>query len=150
MAITKVKQIFEKTGLFLSPHNSQFMAGKIIGLGGVFIKSPNKENLMKWYDETLGIRMQDWGLVLPIEQIEKEEYQVFSVMSDTTQYMTEMQACMINWMVRDLEDFLQNLKSKGVDIVHRENSEFGNFAHILDVDGNKVELWEPPKSPTSV
>ena len=148
MARTKVNIFFEKSELYLSSKYQQIMSGRIIGLGGVFIKSPNKEALLKWYEETLGIKMEDWGISLPILSL-KGDSQVFSVMPATTKYIPVEKNFMLNWMVEDMNGFLEQIKSKGVDILHQESSDFGKFAHILDLDGNKVELWEPPTSSNS-
>ncbi len=149
MASTKITLFIQKTQLILSSNYQQTMSGKIIGLGGVFIKSPNKDALIKWYEEKLGIKMEDWGTSLSIRSIEKEENQVFSVMPDTTKYLPETKSYMINWMVENMDEFIEIIKSKGVEILHHEASEYGKFAHILDIDGNKLELWEPPKSSNS-
>lgn len=122
------------------------MSGKIIGLGGVFIKSSNKDALLKWYDEKLGIKMEDWGVTFSTQALEKDSYQVFSIMPDTTKYIPEEKSYMINWMVEDMDGLVESIRSKGIEIIKQEASEFGKFTHILDLDGNQLELWEPPKT----
>lgn len=119
---------------------------KIIGLGGVFIKSPNTIDLRKWYTDTLGIQLEDWGTVLPISNLPASQSQVFSIMPDTTAYQAADKSYMINWMVDDLEKFVENLRKKGQEVELMEKSEYGHFAHLLDPDGNKLELWQPPSS----
>lgn len=122
------------------------MSGKIIGLGGIFIKSGDKQRLSGWYQETFDIKMEDWGTTFNIAQISDEEIQVFSVFPNDTQYIDSNQSYMINWMVDNLDALVIKLKEKKIEILGLENSEFGKFAWIRDIDGNKLELWEPPKS----
>jgi len=122
------------------------MSGKIIGLGGVFVKSKDKPRLSQWYQETFDIKMEDWGTTFQISEIKNEDIQVFSVFPDNTKYLNEGQSYMINWMVDDLDGLLEKLTTKNINVLGSESSEFGKFAWINDLDGNKLELWEPPKS----
>jgi predicted enzyme related to lactoylglutathione lyase len=122
------------------------MSGKIIGLGGVFVKSKYKPRLSQWYQDTFDIKMEDWGTTFQISQIKNEESQVFSVFPDNTKYLNTNQTYMINWMVDDLVGLIEMLNSKNIEVTVGEESEFGKFAWIDDCDGNKLELWEPPKS----
>jgi predicted enzyme related to lactoylglutathione lyase len=122
------------------------MSGKIIGLGGVFVKSKDKSRLSQWYQDTFDIKMEDWGTTFQISEIKNEDIQVFSVFPDNTKYLNEGQSYMINWMIDDLDSLIEKLKAKHIEILGSESSEFGKFAWINDLDGNKLELWEPPKS----
>jgi predicted enzyme related to lactoylglutathione lyase len=122
------------------------MVGKIIGLGGVFVKSFDKPRLCKWYQDVFEIRMEDWGTTFNIKDISKEEIQVFSVFPNETNYCHNHQSYMINWMVDDLSSLIEKLKKKNIIVTMGEESEFGKFAWLDDCDGNKLELWEPPKS----
>ncbi len=121
------------------------MSGKIIGLGGVFIKSNDKSRLNKWYQEVFDINMEDWGTTFKIKEISKEEIQVFSVFPTNTTYCHSHQSYMINWMGDDLTALTEKLKVKNLEVTKGEDSEFGKFAWLDDCDGNKIELWEPPK-----
>lgn len=125
------------------------MSGKIIGLGGVFIKSKDKTRLNQWYQDILDISMEDWGTTFQISQINNEDTQVFTVFPDSSKYFNEDQSYMINWMVDDLEPLKENLKAKNIEILGSQFSEYGKFAWINDPDGNKLELWEPPKIQTN-
>lgn len=125
------------------------MSGKIIGLGGVFIKSKNKAKLNQWYQDIFDVTMEDWGTTFQISQINNEDAQVFAVFPDSSKYFNEDQSYMINWMVDDLEPLKEKLKSKNIQILGSQSSEFGKFAWINDLDGNKLELWEPPKIKTN-
>lgn len=121
------------------------MSGKIIGLGGVFIKSKDKPRLQKWYEDVFDIKMEDWGIIMPITQINPNESQVFSIFPESTNYCHSHQSYMINWMVDDLEKLIEKLKVKNIEINMGEESVYGKFAWLDDCDGNKLELWEPPK-----
>ncbi len=121
------------------------MSGKIIGIGGIFIKSNDKERLSQWYQEIFDIKIEDWGTTFSIAKIKAEEMQVFSIFPANTKYLNETQSYMINWMVDDLDALIVNLKSKSIEIIGSDDSEYGKFAWIHDIDGNKVELWQPPK-----
>ena len=125
------------------------MSGKIIGLGGVFIKSKDKTRLNQWYQDILDISMEDWGTTFQILQINNEDTQVFAVFADSSKYFNEDQSYMINWMVDDLEPLKEKLKAKNIEILGSQSSEYGKFAWINDLDGNKLELWEPPKIQTN-
>ncbi len=125
------------------------MSGKIIGLGGVFIKSKDKTKLNQWYQDIFDVTMEDWGTTFQISQINNEDVQVFAVFPDSSKYFNEDQSYMINWMVDDLEPLKEKLKSKNIQILGSQSSEFGKFAWINDLDGNKLELWEPPKIKTN-
>jgi predicted enzyme related to lactoylglutathione lyase len=86
------------------------MSGKIIGLGGVFVKSKDKSRLSQWYQDTFDIKMEDWGTTFQISEIKNEDIQVFSVFPDNTKYLNEGQSYMINWMVDDLDSLIEKLK----------------------------------------
>lgn len=118
---------------------------KIVGLGGVFFKSKDVNASMTWYKDILGISLESWGGMFPLKP-QTQEYQVFTIMPETTQYLNQNQSFMINFVVEDLDAYCEILMTKGVAIQKNEASEFGKFAWIEDLDKNKIELWEPPKS----
>lgn len=117
---------------------------KIIGLGGFFIKSTDTQRLSAWYESILGIKLETWGTVFSCEDLPRDVSQVFSIMPENTNYQAQDKSYMINWMIDDLDQFKLDLVSKGIQILQEENSEYGKFVHILDPDGNKLELWQPP------
>lgn len=123
-----------------------FMNGKIIGLGGIFIRSKDKTKLMNWYRDVMNINIEDWGSVFSLNDIANNENQVFSIFPSDTSYFPSSQSYMINWMIDDLDSFLLNLKLKNIEVLKQEVSEYGKFAWIHDIEGNKLELWEPPKT----
>lgn len=118
---------------------------RVTGLGGVFIKSPDPDRLKSWYSDHLGLAIEDWGGVsLPCR--ESSERTIWSVFPDDSTYFDPSPApFMVNFRVADLHALLAVLRDEGCDVEDRvEESEFGRFGWVMDPDGNRVELWEPP------
>lgn len=124
---------------------------QIKGIGGIFFKSDNPAALNEWYQKHLGIPTSSDGAVLPWrrdDDPEKKEMTVWSVFSSKTRYFEPSQASfMINYIVDDLDAALSELRKAGVEVKKGEDSDFGRFAWLADPDGNRIELWEPPKTP---
>jgi len=123
--------------------------GRVIGIGGVFLKSPHDKNLQSWYQDHLGVPQGPHGSMFPWrahDRPEVEHLTVWSVFPSTSRYMD--QPFMINYIVEGLDELLDTLGAQGVRIdPKRENHDYGQFAWIYDLDGNKIELWEPPGNP---
>jgi len=122
---------------------------KVTGIGGVFFKS-TKDNkaLAAWYQENLGLRLEDFGgavLKWPDDKAEDKGVTVWHVAEKDSDWFSPSQSnFMINYRVEDMDGMLTRLKESGVEIVKGpESHENGRFAWMLDPDGNKVELWEP-------
>jgi catechol 2,3-dioxygenase-like lactoylglutathione lyase family enzyme len=124
--------------------------GRVIGLGGVFFKSVDRDKLQAWYAENLGITaagpdgfMFQWRAH---DQPEAEHFTVWSVFPRESNYFDPSAApFMINYIVDNLDAILAKLAAQGVRIdPKREDHDYGRFAWIYDPDGNKIELWEPP------
>jgi predicted enzyme related to lactoylglutathione lyase len=110
-------------------------SGRILGIGGVFIKSPDHEALRAWYKEKLGIAQDE--MLKPAEP-----FTVWSVFPSASTYFDR--PMMVNYIVDNLEALLAKLSANGVRIdPKREDHEYGRFAWIYDPDGNKIELWQP-------
>ena len=116
---------------------------KITGLGGLFYKTADPARTQAWYRETLGIG-GDYGAMFPWSgEAGRDAYSLLSPFKDTTDYFEpSASAFMINLRVDDLDAFLAGLEARGVEILGRQNEEYGKFAWIVDCDGIKVELWE--------
>ena len=122
--------------------------GRILGIGGIFFKSANRDQMREWYSKHLGISDKGGGAMLPWRQSddpEKKHVTVWSVFPSTTDYFGPGPApFMINYIVEDLDALLERLKGEGVKIDEkRMNESYGRFAWIYDAEGNKIELWEP-------
>ncbi len=116
---------------------------KVTGLGGVFYKVEDPERTRAWYQEHLGIG-GEWGAHFPWGDDPKEgPYSLLSPFKDETDYFKPSEArFMINLRIDDLDGMIESLKAKGVEILGRQDEDYGNFAWILDCDGVKIELWE--------
>lgn len=121
---------------------------KIVGIGGIFFKSEDNQKLNNWYRKNLGIESESWGAVFPWKRVENDEetYTAWSTFKKETTYLEPSQKdFMINYQVHDLDELLEDLSKEGIEVVkEKEESEFGKFAWIMDPEGNKIELWEPP------
>ncbi|MGA9622900.1 MAG: VOC family protein [Bryobacteraceae bacterium] len=121
--------------------------GRILGIGGVFFKSANRDRMREWYSEHLGLIDKAGGAMLPWREHDdpqKEHVTVWTVFPASTDYIPAAQPFMVNYIVDDLGALLDRLKQEGVKIDAKRMSEsYGRFAWIYDLDGNKIELWEP-------
>jgi catechol 2,3-dioxygenase-like lactoylglutathione lyase family enzyme len=116
---------------------------KVTGLGGVFYKVPDPARTQAWYQETLGIG-GDWGANFRWQdETDEDPFSLLSPFKDSTDYMSPSSAqFMINLRVDDLDGMIAMLEGKGVEILGRQDEDYGNFAWILDCDGIKIELWQ--------
>ena len=125
---------------------------KVVGIGGIFFKSDNPEETKKWYKENLGIITDKYGSMFKSRNIDNPDeinYLQWSPFNKDTDYFDpSKKEFMINYRVQNIEDFVKVLKEKGITVLDEitEYGEIGKFVHILDPEGNKIELWEPPKS----
>lgn len=114
---------------------------KVVGVGGVFLRSADPARLKAWYGEHLGFPVQAWGT--KFEGCGVTAWTAFKADSDN--YGERTQMAMINYRVDDLDALLKELEAKGVWVdPDRQDGDFGKFAWIKDCDGNRVELWQPP------
>ena len=120
--------------------------GRITGLGGVFVKSKDPKALARWYRDVLGIALESWGgALLRYDAPGHPPVVVWNAFPSTGGYMAaSTREFMLNFAVDDLDAFLAKLKDKGVPVLKREDGADGEFASILDPDGTKIELWQPP------
>jgi predicted enzyme related to lactoylglutathione lyase len=122
---------------------------KVTGIGGIFFKSKGEgAALAAWYQEHLGMKLEDFGgavLRWPEDRAGDQGLTVWHVAdSDSGWFGPSASPFMINYRVDDLGGMLEHLRAGGVEIVGGpESHENGRFAWIMDPDGNKVELWEP-------
>ena len=115
---------------------------RITGLGGVFYKSPDIARTRAWYAETLGIG-GEWGVMFPASRDTPDGYSLLSPFKSETDYLDPSTLpFMINLRVDDLDGFVADLEAKGIEILGRQDEDYGKFAWILDCDGLKIELWQ--------
>jgi len=106
--------------------------------------------MREWYSKHLGLADKGEGAMLPWRERDdpqKEHVTVWTVFPTSTDYIPATQPFMINYIVDDLDTLLDRLKQEGVKIdAKRMNESYGRFAWIYDLDGNKIELWQPPSA----
>lgn len=115
---------------------------KVTGLGGIFYKVRDTAATQAWYQEKLGVG-GEWGAMFPFAADSADGFSLLSPFKAETDYFAPSDLpFMINLRVDDLDAFLVDLKTKGVEPVGTQNEDYGKFAWIVDPDGVKVELWQ--------
>jgi predicted enzyme related to lactoylglutathione lyase len=122
--------------------------GHVTSIGGIFFKAENPDSLKKWYTKNLGMPVDKYGTVFVWyhgADSTKHGYTQWSVFKNTTKYFQPSQKeFMINYRVDNLDLMMKRFKENGVTICDTvETYDYGKFVHIMDPDGNKIELWEP-------
>ena len=125
---------------------------RVTGIGGIFFKAKNPDDLQAWYTRHLGLPTDENGFVQFQWREEKTGQPASTVWSpfpaDTRYFDPSAAPFMINYRVPDLRRLLAELKAEGVAVEERmEESEFGRFGWVMDPEGNRIELWEPPVPP---
>lgn len=120
---------------------------KVLGVGGVFFKSPDPKRLHEWYAKWLGMELGDWGTAYAPSNMPANSQTVWSAFDANTDYFAPSeQRFMFNLIVDNVEEAIQQVREGGAEIVGViEKMDYGSFGWFLDPDGNKVELWEPNK-----
>ena len=124
---------------------------RVTGIGGIFFKAEDPQALGAWYKRHLGIDVQSWGgAAFEWKGPDNPEGGGMTVWnpfpSDTDYFAPGTAPFMVNYRVDDLHALLGILRSEGVEVQEKvEESEFGKFGWVIDPEGNKVELWEPPE-----
>lgn len=120
---------------------------RVTGIGGIFFKCKDTEKVNEWYKKHLGLDTGPYGVTFewPEDDSSKKAVTQWSPFSETTKYFEpSTKDFMINYRVEDLEGLVEVLKKEGVTILDElAVYEYGKFIHILDIEGNKIELWEP-------
>jgi catechol 2,3-dioxygenase-like lactoylglutathione lyase family enzyme len=116
---------------------------RVTGLGGLFYKVADPAATQAWYKDNLGVG-GEWGATFRYSDEGTEDpFSLLSPFKESTDYMAPSEArFMINLRVDDLDGMIADLTAKGVEILGRQDEDYGNFAWILDCDGVKVELWQ--------
>ena len=126
----------------------------ITGIGGIFIKANDPAKLAAWYKKHLGLEVEDFGGVTfrnnetASEGPKRQSYTLWSPFPAETDYFAPSEKpFMINFRVADLDALLEKLRQEGVKVDERtDKSEFGYFGWLMDPEGNRIELWEPPEA----
>lgn len=124
---------------------------KVQGIGGIFFKAKEPGILKKWYEEQLGIEYEDEAAAVfhwrNAENMERKGSTVWSIFPENTKYFGDpKQQFMINYRVKNLSKMLEQLRQQGAQVMDSiEESEFGKFGWVVDPEGHRIELWEPPE-----
>lgn len=121
---------------------------KVTGIGGIFFKCKDPAKIKDWYKTHLGLNVNEYGATFEWRENDdstKTGQTQWSPFAETTTYFEpSSKDFMINYRVENLEELVEELKKEGVTIVDNiESYDYGKFVHIMDIEGNKIELWEP-------
>ena len=123
---------------------------RVTGIGGIFFNAKDPVALRAWYKQHLGIDVQDWGgAMLPWTDARGNSAEggtVWSIGAAESQTFAPSKATfMVNYRVDDLAALLHALRDEGCDVLEKtDDSEYGKFGWVMDPEGNKVELFQPP------
>jgi len=122
---------------------------RVTGIGGVFFKAKDPKALAEWYRVHLGMKVEAWGGVAfrwADDNADGGGTTAWSPFKEDTSYFAPSTASfMINYRVEDLHALLAALRAEGCKVEDKvDESEFGKFGWVIDPEGNKVELWQPP------
>ena len=119
---------------------------RVIGIGGIFFKARDPQALSAWYAQHLGLKIEGFGGAMFFEDSARPGCTLWTPFKEDTKYFEpSTKPLMINFRVDDLDVLLAALRGAGVQVDSRvDESEFGRFGWIMDPEGNRVELWQPP------
>jgi len=121
---------------------------RVTGIGGIFFFSKNPKETNEWYGKNLGLAIDEWGSPFEFRNANRPEeinYLRWSPFDEKTDYFKPSDKhFMINYRVNNMEGLVKKLRDNGVTILDDiQEYEYGKFVHIMDNEGNKIELWEP-------
>jgi predicted enzyme related to lactoylglutathione lyase len=121
---------------------------KVTGIGGIFFGSKSPKDTKEWYGKNLGLAIDEYGSPFEFRNANNPEeinYLIWSPFKKGSDYFAPSDRdFMINYRVQNIAGLVKKLKANGVTIVDKiESYDYGKFVHIMDPDGNKIELWEP-------
>lgn len=121
---------------------------KVTGIGGIFFKCKDPAKMKEWYSKNLGMQTDEYGTSFEWREGDnpnKKGFTQWSPFEQDTKYIEpSTKDFMINYRVENIEALVEELKKDGVNVVDDiETYDYGKFVHIMDIEGNKIELWEP-------
>lgn len=128
--------------------NNNDTKGRVTGIGGIFFKCKDPKKQREWYQQNLGMETNEYGSMFEFREAEnpdKKAYLQWSPFAENTKYFEPSEReFMINYRVKNIEVLVDQLQAAGVTICDSiESYEYGKFVHVMDPEGNKIELWEP-------
>lgn len=151
LTTNKSKNMVEQKRRSAPSLSHQDTTPKVTGIGGIFFFSDNPEKAKEWYSENLGLEVSQWGSSFEFRNANRPEeinYLQWSPFKQGSEYFSpSKKEFMINYRVQNMEGLVNKLKNNGVTILDSiETYDYGKFVHIMDAEGNKIELWEPVDS----
>lgn len=124
---------------------------RVTGIGGIFFFSDDPNATKDWYSKNLGLEVNEWGSSFEFRNANRPDeinYLQWSPFKKGNKYFApSKKEFMINYRVQNIEGLIRKLKENGVTVLDSiETYEYGKFVHIMDNEGNKIELWEPDDS----
>lgn len=121
---------------------------RVTGIGGIFFKSDNPEAIKQWYGDNLGLVIDPYGSPFEFRNAhnpEEKNYLRWSPYTNETDYFEPSEKpFMINYRVQNIEGLVKKLKANGATVLDEITAyDYGKFVHLIDPEGNKIELWEP-------
>ena len=133
---------------FVLRSSSDVKMKRVTGIGGIFFKCKDPKKIREWYNTHLGLNTNQYGTVFEwrhSDDSSKKGFSQWSPFKETSKYFEpSIKEFMINYRVENLEALAQELRKEGVTITDTiQTFDYGKFMHIMDIEGNKIELWEP-------
>jgi predicted enzyme related to lactoylglutathione lyase len=121
---------------------------RVTSIGGIFFKCKNPAAIREWYSKHLGLNTDQYGTNFEWREAEdssKKGFTLWATFNQNTKYFEpSAKDFMINYRVENLNSLIEQLKKEGVEVIDDiQKVEYGSFVHLLDIEGNKIELWEP-------
>ena len=117
---------------------------RVTGIGGIFFKSNNPNQLKEWYKKHLGFNIDEYGTMFISAKDDQQLLQWSPLSKDTDYFQPSTKEFMINYRVENLTKLVELLESEGITFLDDiAIYDYGKFIHLLDPEGNKIELWEP-------
>lgn len=134
--------------IFANQSKEQAKMKKVTGIGGIFFKCKDPNKMKEWYKTNLGLNTNEYGASFEWRQSDdstKKGLTQWTPFAEKTKYFEpSTKDFMINYRVENIETLVEDLKKNGVTIVDTiQTYDYGKFVHVLDPEGNKIELWEP-------
>lgn len=139
---------FAFKAIIIKQSDDQTKMKRVTSIGGIFFKCKDPKKMREWYQTHLGLNTNQYGAVFEWRQADdstKKGFSQWSPFGEKTKYFEpSTKEFMINYRVENLKTLVEELKKEGVTITDTiETVDYGKFVHIMDIEGNKIELWEP-------
>jgi len=139
---------FAFNNLIISKSDDNSKMKRVTSIGGIFFKCKDPKQMREWYQNHLGLNTNQYGTVFEWRQANdstKKGFTQWSPFAEKTKYFEpSTKDFMINYRVENLVALVSELKKEGITIADTiESASYGKFVHIMDIEGNKIELWEP-------